>query len=141
MIETIKKLIFGSNVLALYRSIKDDPYAWIADTSILSEDTIYYLTHKNSGLHFWVANRPYGMAIKVAYDGKTLAGGVTGLSSMDLSPPHWLMDRAFAYWLTVNKPPPIIKVSVESILHGAKLDPRGFKARNELKAARWWRKQ
>lgn len=140
MIEAFKKWFFGNDVLALYRSIREDPDAWVADRSIFSEDKVYFLTHQKTGLLFWVANRPYGMAIKRCYGGDELAGGVTGLSSMGLSPSHWLMDRAFAYWLSVKQPAPIFRVSVESILHGATPDPRGFKARNEQKAMRWWKK-
>ena len=111
-LEACKRVFFGETPLLIARSLRDEPAAWIHDSSEWRREP--YKLHHRGGVALWIANGSYGMQVRVGdrLSGEAQWGGVTMISTFGLSPGHHLLRRAADKWLLFYGPLPMRSAEV-----------------------------
>lgn len=113
----LSRLFFGRVPVEVARSLKREPEAWSADTERNPYLSLNYQLEHRSGLTLWIANSAYGQQVVppggVCY-GPGHWGGVTVLSSIGLSPGHWLLWAAARRWARERRSHSILNALAQS---------------------------
>jgi hypothetical protein len=105
--------LVNADVRAVVASLDDEPHLW---RPFYIGSNLYGLTHP-SGLRLWTRNRPYGLEI-FAPDGRSIYGGVTFLSTFNMSIGRWALWFAIRRWERLHSAPVKPLPSAAQLLRG-----------------------